>query len=124
MSLDEYKDNRADNADATRLNSDLYKRWAKLKAFGCAAGCINLVGKRTVSAVARRKKQKPSSGRRSSPSLKAMAFFKSTQLDNRFRPRGQREETLSYEPTRYNIEHEAADDYLWNCYGSVYAQHQ
>lgn len=45
------------------------------------------------------------------------AFIKTTQVDNPFLPRGQREEILRYEPTLYNIEHGTADDYLWNCYG-------
>jgi len=44
-------------------------------------------------------------------------FFHSTQLNNPFLPRGQREEILRYEPTLYNINHGTADDYLWNCYG-------
>ena len=44
-------------------------------------------------------------------------FIHSTQIDNPFLPRGQREEILRYEPTLYNINHGTADDYLWNCYG-------
>jgi phage terminase large subunit len=44
-------------------------------------------------------------------------FCKTTQVDNPFLPRGQREEILRYEPTLYNIQHGTADDYLWNCYG-------
>lgn len=43
--------------------------------------------------------------------------FTSTQLDNPFLPRGQRDEILAYEPTAKNIEQGTADDYLWNVYG-------
>jgi phage terminase large subunit len=40
-------------------------------------------------------------------------FIKTTQLDNPFLPRGQREEILRYEPTQFNIEQGTADDYMW-----------
>ena len=41
----------------------------------------------------------------------------STQLDNPFLPKGQRDEILAYQPTPKNIEQGTADDYLWNVYG-------
>lgn len=44
-------------------------------------------------------------------------LFTSTQLDNPFLPKGQRDEILAYEPTPENIEKGTADDYLWNVYG-------
>jgi len=59
-------------------------------------------------------------------------FFHSTQLDNPFLPKGQRDEILAYEPTHpedrhlpekkrrphpTNIENGTADDYMWKVYG-------
>lgn len=41
----------------------------------------------------------------------------STQLDNAFLPRGQRDEILRYAPTEENISNGTADDYMWNVYG-------
>lgn len=43
--------------------------------------------------------------------------FTSTQLDNPFLPRGQRDEILRYRPTPENIANGTADDYMWNVYG-------
>jgi len=44
-------------------------------------------------------------------------FIKTTQLDNPFLPKGQRDEIMSYEPTAKNIENGTADDYMWKVYG-------
>jgi len=41
----------------------------------------------------------------------------STQLDNPFLPKGQRDEILRYAPTEENIANGTADDYMWNVYG-------
>jgi phage terminase large subunit len=42
---------------------------------------------------------------------------KTTQLDNPFLPKGQRDEILAYEPTPENINNGTADDYMWKVYG-------
>lgn len=44
-------------------------------------------------------------------------FCQSTQLDNPFLPKGQRDEILAYEPTAANIKNGTADDYMWKVYG-------
>ena len=40
-----------------------------------------------------------------------------TLLNNPFLPEGQRNEILSYEPTKENIQNGTADDYMWRVYG-------
>jgi len=44
-------------------------------------------------------------------------YCQSTQLDNPFLPKGQRDEILSYEPTAENISNGTADEYMWKVYG-------